>query len=168
MNSVEIILTLVSILGIVSFLSWGLTFYRENNPEKLAKVQALGIGYFVWELELHKKLSPLPSPVESSETQVSPIDTLDKKTPQRGLATVEEEEIDSDKTTGSISEPSSIFRGSMGTDPWGRPFHYEIRRDKGLLYVWSMGANGHSDSFINNNTFSGDDLGQVLDLTNGQ
>ncbi len=68
--------------------------------------------------------------------------------------------------------------GTMGTDPWGQPYHYRIlsaEKNKPMrILVWSSGPNKKADTADLENetkvisgqpTYSGDDIGVVLSMT---
>jgi hypothetical protein len=56
------------------------------------------------------------------------------------------------ETRSPASENSApiLTEGRMGRDPWGRPYHYSVRQSthgpRRLIYVWSEGPNGKSES----------------------
>jgi hypothetical protein len=52
----------------------------------------------------------------------------------------------------------------ISKDPWGQPYRYLLKPESGILYVWSIGPNGQSESLHRSPTFEGDDLGFILDL----
>lgn len=135
-KSIDVFLTLLSALGVVTLLIFGASLYSQDNPEKKAKGQALSMGYFIWQLELNDK-------TQKEKRTEPPSD----QTPHRSLASVDD-----------------IYKGDIGLDPWGHPYLFELRRDSKILYVWSRGPNGDDESVSLVSGFSGDDLGQVLDL----
>jgi hypothetical protein len=67
--------------------------------------------------------------------------------------------------------------GTMGSDPWGQPFHYKIMNaDRSLgvkVVVWSSGPNMKIETaelqtegfeIVNQPIYSGDDLGVVINM----
>ncbi|WP_413583173.1 hypothetical protein [Bdellovibrio sp. HCB288] len=79
------------------------------------------------------------------------------------------------------AEPLDSLRetGTMGTDPWGQPYHYRVlpnaeRSSNIRIVVWSSGPNSkvESKALEDENTkvtgqpsFGGDDVGVVLSMT---
>ena len=68
--------------------------------------------------------------------------------------------------------------GTMGNDPWGRPYHYRIlsaEKSKPMrILVWSDGPNKKSETpdldneakkIVGQPAFNGDDIGVVLSMT---
>lgn len=68
--------------------------------------------------------------------------------------------------------------GTMGTDPWGQPYHYRILSasdaPKVRILVWSTGPNkkvetvaleDEAQNLIQQPSYAGDDLGVILSVT---
>ena len=68
----------------------------------------------------------------------------------------------SDSSTSSATAPV-LTEGTLGKDPWGRPFHYLVRAPK--VFVWSDGANGREESKLGASlVLGGDDIGHSRSL----
>lgn len=60
-------------------------------------------------------------------------------------------------------ERLDLTEGTIGKDPWGRPFHYSVRDHQ--IFVWSDGLNGKSESTSSPSfALQGDDVGSVRRL----
>lgn len=89
-----------------------------------------------------------------------------------------------DKSSGdrmpASAAPAEPLRtvGTMGTDPWGQPYHYRILSDanasKVRILVWSAGPNqkvetkaleDEDQALSHQPTYAGDDLGVILSVT---
>jgi hypothetical protein len=114
--------------------------------------------------------------------------------PQRAQAMAEAlarqihaDQVDANQSISSQRGPASVHKvqipmltsGELGHDPWGRPFHYSVRkagkaRSMTRVFVWSDGANGksetdsasfeegaHGSHFV----LGGDDVGLVEEFT---
>jgi type II secretory pathway pseudopilin PulG len=90
----------------------------------------------------------------------------------------------SNRTPASVSPEESAFpadlrsTGTMGTDPWGSPFHYRIlSADKSgnvRILVWSSGPNQKAETaqledeeavISGQPSYAGDDIGVLLSMT---
>ncbi len=79
---------------------------------------------------------------ENLARQIEARQMIIEKRPQksaRGPASVDE------------NLPPALTDGSLGRDPWGRPYHYTVRKDpagegKTKVFVWSEGPNGKPES----------------------
>jgi hypothetical protein len=66
----------------------------------------------------------------------------------------------------SFEMNKKVSDGEIGRDPWGSPFHFQLKgdgRSGSKLYIWSNGENGLSDvkdteSMIKNGFANGDDI----------
>lgn len=72
-------------------------------------------------------------------------------------------------STGVTNQPQTehvdLSEGTMGKDPWGRPFHYLVRDHQ--IFVWSDGSNGKSESVaLPSLAMGGDDIGSIRKLRN--
>ncbi len=79
--------------------------------------------------------------------------------------------------SAQIPAPTPLTSGRIGSDPWGRPFHYLVRTSiekgsAGKIFVWSDGPNGESDTPLSVFEASqahlfvpyGDDVGSVEEI----
>ncbi|WP_413586020.1 hypothetical protein [Bdellovibrio sp. HCB274] len=80
-----------------------------------------------------------------------------------------------------VSEPMDSLRetGTMGTDPWGQPYHYRVlpsaeHNSNIRIVVWSSGPNSKVESkdleneemkIVGQPSFGGDDVGVVLSMS---
>lgn len=67
--------------------------------------------------------------------------------------------------------------GTMGTDPWGQPYHYRLLPSSKIgtlrILVWSAGPNQKMESnqlgkelaLINEPSYTGDDIGIILSMS---
>lgn len=82
------------------------------------------------------------------------------------------------RTPASVDEEQLRLTGSLGQDPWGKPYRYRIlkshsQNEEMKVIVWSLGANGKVDTptlenedqdFISQPVYGGDDIGVLLSL----
>ena len=108
------------------------------------------------------------SAAENLALQIEAHQLATEKGPQegRGPASVREK------------APLLLTDGQMGKDPWGRPFHYAVRKHldqdgkptgTSTVYVWSDGANGKSETnvpetFEKRFAIDGDDVGRTREF----
>jgi hypothetical protein len=86
-----------------------------------------------------------------------PDDSQKNEQSERNLASQENETFEMTK---------KVLDGQIGRDPWGGPFHFQLKGDGksgSKLYIWSNGENGQPDfktleDMIRNGYSSGDDV----------
>lgn len=68
------------------------------------------------------------------------------------------------KRTLASFDKSTEEQGLVGEDPWGNPYKFRFKQNHRILYLWSIGPNGRDESLESPISFSGDDIGYILDL----
>lgn len=144
----------LALLGLVGFSSaiiatpWNR--HMEDSRVETARQKAEVVGYQVVQIYREASKNSVPSTSASS----------------RGPASIAEDK--------GFSSENLRSTGTMGTDPWGEPYHYRIlssEKSKVRILVWSAGPNQKIETADLDNeeahikeqpVYSGDDMGVIL------
>ncbi|MEY4616782.1 MAG: Type secretion system protein [Pseudomonadota bacterium] len=105
----------------------------------------------------------VPSSIDPEEVAIQRAKILAYSLWQIELKNITSPEEISQDQGRTIASPGPL-EGSIGKDPWGRPFRYAFSKGNQLLFVWSVGPDGKSESSGPLQSLLGDDLGYLLDL----
>lgn len=105
----------------------------------------------------------IPSNINPEEVAIQRAKVLAYSLWQIELKNIASPEETSQDQGRAIASPGPL-EGVIGKDPWGRPFRYTFSKGNQLLFVWSAGPDGRSDSSGQLQSLSGDDQGYLLDL----
>jgi len=139
-NSLEALSICATFIVTFGIIGWGLNLNVPFAPEQRAKWQSKVLSYSLWQIKLNQ------------ETHLKKASSPKKRgVAGRSLASLSNSGINEEK-------------GVIGTDPWGQPYQYKIKKDKQILFVWSKGPNLQDDSINDSVGFKDDDIGYVIDL----
>lgn len=109
----------------------------------------------------YKRMNHYAQEMIERSFQINP-ELMEIENPGRGLASVGE----------STQYSPELLEGPVGLDPWGRPFHFLVKKNPqnpkvGQIVIWSAGEDSRLETTRDmvaedHTSFSGDDFGKVI------